>query len=135
MSPAGVLREALAGARREGASFEAAWSTALESALAAAPDRAERDAWRAALAGMVGVWRRAFEGTPATAGEQAAAMLADREPGLELPHRPCAYCGEPLSSERDRRARFCGEHCRRESVLERKRLGWTKRQPARAHAA
>jgi hypothetical protein len=82
MTPASVLREQLATARREGLDFDAAWPAALAVALAAMPQSRVRSEWARALADIAPVWRRAFERRPATGSEAAMVLLAQtRRPG------------------------------------------------------
>jgi len=76
VTPATVLLERLADARRRGGSFEEAWPDALRSAVEAASGR-ERREWRAVLEAMVDVWRGAFERRPAKDGERAMRMVAE----------------------------------------------------------
>jgi hypothetical protein len=76
MSPATVLVEQLAAARRRGESFADAWPDALAAALAAEPTRWERTEWRRVLGGMVETWREAFERVPASRHERALATVA-----------------------------------------------------------
>jgi predicted nucleic acid-binding Zn ribbon protein len=112
------LREQLAAARRAGVSFEEAWPGALESAVSAA--WWERAEWLEVLSGMVEAWRAGWERRPATRPEQALAVLV--MPGGEpLPERACEHCGGEIPPERDGRARFCSDHCRRQANYRRER--------------
>jgi transcriptional regulator with XRE-family HTH domain len=116
--PPVVLRERLAAARRAGASFDEAWPGALIDAVNAVGwERAE---WLEVLSELVDTWRAGWEQTPATRPERALAMLA-LPGGAPLPERACEHCGEEIPPERDRRARFCSDHCRRQANYQRER--------------
>jgi len=60
LTPAVVIADRLAAARRGGETFHRAWPHALDAALLSAPDD-ERREWGEILAGMVTVWRFAYE--------------------------------------------------------------------------
>src|SRR6202035_5407560 len=123
MSPATVVLEQLASARRAGATFDTACPDALASALLAA-DADERREWAAALAGTADAWRCSWERRPARPPERALLLVADRELGEPLPERVCAHCGEEIPGNRGRRggpAKYCSDQCRRDMFNQRVR--------------
>jgi hypothetical protein len=77
MSPARVLAEQLADARRGGQHFSDVWPDAVAAALEAAPNKWERRDWRIALAETVDAWRAAFDRLPASSPEHALTSLAE----------------------------------------------------------
>jgi transcriptional regulator with XRE-family HTH domain len=113
-----VLRERLAAARQAGASFDKAWPGALMDAVNAV--QWERTEWLEVLSELVDAWRAGWERTPATRPERALAMLA-LPGGAPLPERACEHCGAEIPPERDRRARFCSDDCRRQANYQRER--------------
>jgi len=60
LTPAVVIADRLATARRGGETFHRAWPDALEEALATAPDD-ERREWGEVCVEMVSTWRAAYE--------------------------------------------------------------------------
>jgi hypothetical protein len=121
VTPPAVLRDQLATARRAGAGFDEAWSTAL--AVAVNASRWEREEWREVLSGMVETWRAAWERRDATRAERAVLMLTTSG-GTPLPERPCEHCGEEIPPDRGVHsvpARFCSDRCRRRAMYLRER--------------
>jgi len=116
--PPVVLREQLAAARRAGASFDEAWPGALMVAVNAV--EWERAEWLEVLSELVDAWRAGWKRAPATRPERALAMLV-LPGGTPLPERACEHCGEEIPPERDRRARFCSDRCRRDANYLRER--------------
>jgi hypothetical protein len=70
--------------------------------------------WLPALAGTREGWERAYERLAATPAELAL-MREARDPTRddELETRRCAYCDQLIPTDRDERARFCNDMCRR----------------------
>jgi hypothetical protein len=118
MTPPEVLREQLATARRDGASFDRAWPVA----LAAAVDTAswEREEWVDALSGTIEAWRAAWEHRDASRTDRALLVIA-RPGGTPLPKRACENCGVEIPVDRHRTARFCSDPCRRHATYLRER--------------
>jgi hypothetical protein len=112
------LREQLADARRAGASFDQAWPGALAAAVNAA--HWESEEWRDTLSSMVETWRAAWERRDATCAERAVLALVMLG-GRPLPERACENCGEEMSADRHRGARFCSDRCRRRATYLRER--------------
>ncbi len=77
MTPAAVLLDQLAEARRRGVVFEDAWRDAVAEALDLAPDRWERKQWAVVFEETMPSWRAGFERQPAVETEVAFAMLED----------------------------------------------------------
>ena len=132
-----VLRE------RFGLPFEQAWPSALRSSDVAG------SGWAEIAEATRDGWRRAYEGEPATEAEIAlrAAMPRgwEHRDGLD---RQCAWCAGPIGPERDRRAVYCGNRCRRAAhyhahertgaggsadVRSIEGDGWETRRPMEAH--
>jgi hypothetical protein len=106
VSPAAILADLLAAARREGASFAEAWPAALAQAL---DGTCEPRDWRDALDGMRETWRAAFaRGTPQSSvplyelGEGRGAWI----------ERQCEGCGGEIPRSVGRGARYCSRDCR-----------------------
>jgi transcriptional regulator with XRE-family HTH domain len=116
--PPVVLRERLAAARRAGASFDEAWPGALMTSVNAV--QWERTEWLEILSELVDAWRAGWDRTPTTSPERALAMLA-LPGGAPQPERACEHCGEEIPPERDKRARFCSDRCRRQANYQRER--------------
>lgn len=124
MTPASMLRVQLAGARaaRTPIPFALAWREALRASVEIA-DAAAREAWRLALEETRASWERAYEGWPATRADAALASLVD---GREIDwedwgRRKCEHCGLSIPSDRDRRAIYCSDRCRRDAAYRRER--------------
>jgi hypothetical protein len=80
-SPATVLLDQLADARRVGQAFDDAWPGAVQNALATAQDAPSRREWTTVLGELTEAWRAAFERRPASEPESAISFVAlDGEP-------------------------------------------------------
>lgn len=111
MEPPEWLRALLHDARAYGWSFADAWPQAVRRAAAMSEKPGE---WMSILQGTRSAWERAFYAIEAPARERALGALAyDREPDRSLDGRSCEWCGRLVPSDRDPRARFCDEHCKR----------------------
>jgi hypothetical protein len=120
MSPAAILTERLADARRNGESYAQAWPDALSAALAPVPTNDERGEWADVLGSMVLTWRSAFERRPAASRPEAALAVLLEEDRVPLPDHPCEHCGEEIPAPRlKKQSAFCGETCRAAAALER----------------
>ncbi|MGO9974402.1 MAG: hypothetical protein ACLP01_16680 [Solirubrobacteraceae bacterium] len=123
-SPVAHVRTMLAAARRQGDPFEAVWRDRVSLACRNWP---ESEAWREAILATEPVWRRAYDRQPATAGDEAIVALAgDRVIVLDLLDeraRRCARegCGELIPVDRDPRAIYHSDRCRRLANQERER--------------
>lgn len=120
-TPAAVMLEQLAAARRAGESFEDAWSVALAAALAVVEQVWERREWRHVLDDMASTWRDAFERRPASRCERSLATVAqdpDREP---MPDRECERRGEEIPPDRGPLAVYCSGDCKDATNRERER--------------
>jgi hypothetical protein len=113
MTPPAVLRERLVTARAGGAGFDDAWPVALVAAVNAA--QWESEEWREVLSCMVETWRAAWERRDATRAECAVLELV-KPGGIPLPERACEGCGQEISANRNRNARFCSDVCRRHTT-------------------
>lgn len=127
MTPAAVLLNRLAAARRAGQSFDAAFEAALLAALTVAPGPEVED-WRLALAETAEEWRAGWERRPLTRAELALRAVADPTDREPVPERPCARsrCRREIPDDRGRvrggqRVRFCSDRCRRLAYTERER--------------
>jgi len=69
-----LVREHLASARARGESFRVAWPVAVAAALLGVHSM-DREEWSNALSATKPSFKRAFEGTQATAGDLAAGRL------------------------------------------------------------
>ncbi len=117
------LLDRLASARAAGESFEQAWPDALRCALGVA-ERFERQEWADVLAShdIAESWRHAFERRPPRPAEQALRALEDPDrETVDVLERHCARCGSAIAAERDPRARWCSDRCRRAASYERER--------------
>ena len=114
-APAAILAEQLAAARRAGESFEVAWPDALAAAIEVVPVKSERNEWARVFDGTVQTWREAFERVPAGKHERALSLLTDGSDREPSPDRECARCGEEIPDDRDRRAFYCSDRCRRDA--------------------
>lgn len=120
--PAYVL-DMLVTARRFGVPFERAWPDAVAGAVGVSDEPAE---WAAAFEWAREEWAAAFAGTPAPSTSRALATLAE---DLELEDnratRRCENdnCKGWIPVDRDPRARFCSDKCKRQANyrLERER--------------
>jgi hypothetical protein len=74
VTPASVLAEQLADARRRGEDFTRAWPKAREAALAAANAPERRD-WSVVFTDQLEVWRGAFERRRAASADVAVVRL------------------------------------------------------------
>jgi len=77
MTPATVLLERLADARRAGRTFPEAWPDALAAGVAVAADPRERREWAKVLGEMVTTWRAAFERQVPSEPELALRIVAE----------------------------------------------------------
>jgi hypothetical protein len=105
VSPAAILADLLAAARREGASFTEAWPAALAQAL---DGTCEPRDWLQVLDGMRETWRAAF----ARAARQSTAPLYELGGGGEWIERPCAMCGGEIPRDAGRGRIYCSRDCR-----------------------
>jgi hypothetical protein len=123
VTPARILAERLADARREGATFARAWPTALSAALAAVEDKSERARWQDVCSELVDVWRSAFaREAPDVPAQAAFTRLADPERCVPVPERECRHCGGEIPAALGRKAVFCGDECVRAAKRARERL-------------
>ena len=120
MLPPELLRLKLHDARCFGYPFEAAWQHASPSAAGIAE---HPDEWQAAFDATRDAWRRAYEGADATEREAAIGALGERRdmPDDDWGRRRCEHCGHWLAPDRDPRALYCGERCRRDASYRRER--------------
>ena len=100
VTPPRVLVERLASSRRAGLTFESAWPSALDSALAAASIGSERREWAHVLGEMVVTWRAAWDRRPASGPEHALGGLLDDERVVPIPERECERCHGEIGPER-----------------------------------
>ena len=110
-------------ARVRGVAFEVAWPDAVAAAVAVSDEPAE---WAEAFEGTREAWGRAFAGAPPTRGERAlVAVGAELEIDEDRAARRCENCSAWIPVDRDRRAVFCSDECRRKANyrLEREREG------------
>jgi len=77
-TPAAVLLDQLAAARRRGEPFERAWPLARDAALATVEAPWESREWSEVLAETSSSWRASYERWPAPSREQALRLI--REP-------------------------------------------------------
>lgn len=121
VTPAAILGERLAAARRAGLRFDDAWPAALAEAVNTASW--EREQWREAFSGTVETWRAAWERRTATRPERA--LLALVTPGgARLPERACAHCQREIPPERGKRGArplYCSYRCARRAAYQRER--------------
>ena len=110
--PLAVMVDTLRVQRAEGATFDSAWQTAINSALAVAPVH-DAQMWMAALTETRYGWARAFEREPATTAELALAALSDPDREVTDTDRWCQLCDQPIPPSRHRRAVYCSDWCRR----------------------
>jgi hypothetical protein len=105
----------LLSARRDaGEPFEAAWSDALELAVADDPEAGE---WRMVLAATEPEWRSAFAGEPPRRRELRLLTLAE-EPRSGVRCGPvCERCGGdvPPANGPGRRKTYCSRRCQRKA--------------------
>ena len=110
-------------ARTHRVTFDRAWPDAVAAAVAVAD---EPEAWEAVFQETRDGWRRAFAGAPMTRGERAlVAVGAELEVEEDRAARRCAYCNAWVPVDRDGRADYCSDRCRRRAnyELERERVG------------
>jgi hypothetical protein len=127
MDPPECLRVDLAGARSLGLPFDQVWPQAVVRAAEMSDEPAD---WLPILAAGREAWERAFARLPASTPEQALASVGDGlRPDRSLDARRCEQCDRWIPTDRDPRARFCGERCRRafNYELERVRAGHASR--------
>jgi hypothetical protein len=120
MGPPELLRLKLHDARCFGFPFAGAWLHASRSAAGIAEHPGE---WLAVFEATEDAWRRAYERVDATEVDAALGVLGE---GRELPdddwgRRCCEQCGHWLAPDRDPRALYCGERCRRDASYRRER--------------
>ena len=112
MSPAALLCEQLASARRRGEAFPTAWAPARDAALSTVGEDWDRRQWSEVLAQTSSSWRRAFERQPAPACETALLALLD-DGRVLAPDRECVRCGGEIDPALDRRVKYCSPECKR----------------------
>lgn len=112
-SPAVVLRDKLAAARRDGRGFDHAWHDALPHATQAAIDRTERFRWSEAFESTRDAWRAAYLREEPTALEQAVALVGCDREAFAVDRRSCGYCARPLAPDAHHLARYCDLVCQR----------------------
>lgn len=111
MLPPEYLAVLLHDARALGYAFEAAWP---QAAIRAAAIGEHPGDWLTVLAGTRDAWERAYENGPAPVPERALSSLGDdRTPDRALDARRCEWCNRWIATDRDPRARFCDDSCRR----------------------
>ena len=121
MTPAESLGQSLLVARRHGLGFSDAWEPAVARALAdVEPD--EIADWLAAFNATRGAWASAWERRAASRAERALLAVADDPDREALPDRACQRCAEEIPADRDKRAKWCSEKCRRQAAYERERV-------------
>lgn len=106
MSPAAILADLLAAARREGASFTESWPAALAEAL---DGTCEPRDWLQVLDGMAPVWRAAFEREGVAAPAPLYVLGEDR--GVPIPERSCAHCGTEIPADAPACRTYCSRTC------------------------
>jgi hypothetical protein len=119
MLPPEYLRALLEDARLLGYSFESAWPLAVERAARNSDTPGQ---WLAVLADTRDAWERAYEGLPASPPEIALARAGEGlHRDLSLDARQCPWCGRLIPIDRDPRALFCDDVCKRRWNYERER--------------
>jgi hypothetical protein len=112
VDPPEYLRVILADARALGYEFATVW---MQCVIRAARISSTPGPWLEVLIAQRDVWERAFDGMPSTAPEQAIASVAhSQRPDRSLDARRCQQCDRWVPSDRDPRALFCDERCRRQ---------------------
>jgi hypothetical protein len=123
MLPCELLRLKLHDARCYGYPFDAVWADAAVSCARTAEDPS---GWVVAFDWARESWRRAFEGLPASAVDEAAAVLgvgrAASDDGWGRRRCENRECGAWLATDRDPRAKYCDDRCRRAANYQRERL-------------
>jgi hypothetical protein len=118
MTPAVILADSLAAARREGASFTDVWPVALADALQVTREPAE---WRDVLDGMAATWRAAFEREGATVPAPLYVLGEGR--GEAVPERPCGGCGQEIPPGKAPGAIYCSRACNWQVWKQRQQAG------------
>ncbi len=122
MLPPEYLRIILADARQLGYAFDDVWAQCVVRAAGISSNRFD---WLQALGGTRDGWERAYDGLPATLSERMLLAVGDdRRRDRSLDARRCEYCDRWIPIDRDPRARFCTDRCKRAQnyVLERQQV-------------
>ena len=130
--PPEYLFEALYNARHCGVRFAAAWPDAAAEAARISDAPAE---WFEVFEATRGAWERGFARSAPTRRESALeAAGAELELEADRSRRRCAHCAKWIPVDRDPRAEYCTDGCRRRAnyLIEREREGRTAAQPRRA---
>jgi hypothetical protein len=135
VDPPEYLSILLHDARVFGHTFEGAWAPAVVTAAGISSTPGD---WLEVLGATRDAWEGAYEGWPATAPEQALKAVGDGlSPDRSLDARCCKWCGLSVPTDRDPRAEFCDDACKRQWKYERERdqAGLTPRAHVDPHAA
>jgi hypothetical protein len=128
VTPATVLREHLAAARRAGSAFEGVFTDSLAAALEVA-DPGQREDWHEVLDAMTPTSRAAFDRRPV--GHDMTALIdASRAPA---PDRPFRQCGGQVPMDRGKPgapAIYCSTDCNALAARERERQARMQRVAA-----
>lgn len=112
MTPATRLADLLADARCSGATFAGVWAPSVTRALADA-EPGEQGEWLGVLEATRDAWACAWERQPSSRVERALYAVAVDPDRVALPELACQRCGAAIPPERDKRAKWCGDRCRR----------------------